>query len=169
MKKTNEGLDMENKCVFSRLKDDNGGFTLIEVLIAIAIFSVGFMAVGLMQLNSTNGNRKAQSVTYSSEWAQDQVEWLLPQGMMNTANYDAIVTTVPAQDADGIDNDYDGAVDEAGETGPLSISWTVNELDLKPNIGTDIYNYKIVTVTVTKTLGGETRTISLQNRIPKIV
>jgi prepilin-type N-terminal cleavage/methylation domain-containing protein len=160
---------MENKCMFSRLTDDNGGFTLIEVLIAIAIFSIGFMAVNMMQLNSARGNRRAQSVTYSSEWALDQVEWLLPSGMMNTANYDAIVTTVPPQDADGIDNDYDGAVDEAGESGPLSIRWTVDEVDLRPNIGTDIYNYKIVTVTVSKTLGGETRTINLQNRIPKIV
>ena len=148
---------------------DDRGFTLIEVLIALAIFSVGFLAVGLMQINSTGGNRRAQSVTYSSEWALDHVEWLLTQASVNNAAYDAIVSTVPAQDADNIDNNYNGVIDEAGESGPLSIQWTVNEVDLRPNIGTDIYNYKIITVTVSRTIGGETRTISLQNRIPKIV
>lgn len=145
------------------------GFTLIEVLVALAIFSIGFLAVGLMQLDATRGNRRAQSVTYNSEWALDRVEWLLTQGAVKVDAYDAIATTVPPQAADGIDNNYNGVVDEAGETGPLSIAWTVDEVDLQPNIGTDIYNYKVITVTVSKTLGGETRTISLQNRIPKIV
>ena len=148
---------------------DNRGFTLIEVLIALAIFSIGILAVGIMQINATRGNTKAQNVTYSSEWALGRAEWLLTQGSQSVANYDALVTTTPSQDADGIDNDYDGAIDEAGESGPLSISWTVTEVDLEPNIGTDIYNYKLVTVTVSKTFGSETRTISLQDRIPKII
>ncbi|WP_319525030.1 prepilin-type N-terminal cleavage/methylation domain-containing protein [uncultured Desulfosarcina sp.] len=160
---------MKNIRIFRKLYEDNSGFTLIEVLIALAIFSIGFLAVGLLQLDSAKGNRRAQSVTYSSEWALDRVETMLPQGMLSTTAYDSVATAAPAQDADGIDNNYNGTVDEAGETGPLSISWTVDEVDLKPSIGTDIYNYKIITVTVTKTLGGETRTISLQNRIPKIV
>ena len=145
------------------------GFTLIEVLVALAIFSVGILGVGMLQINATGGNKNAQSVTYSSEWALGQTEWLLTQGSASVSQYDGIVSTNPAQDADGIDNNYDGRIDEANEAGPLSISWTVNEVDLDPNIGTDIYNYKIITVTVTKTLGGEVRTISLQNRIPKIV
>ena len=160
---------MNNKRMFRNLRDNNRGFTLIEVSIALAIFSIGFLAVCLIQLDSTKGNRKAQSVTYSSEWAMDRVEDLLPQGMTNAAAYDAIASSTPAQGADGIDNNYNGRVDEAGESGPLSISWTVNEVDLQPSEGTDIYNYKIITVTVTKAQGGDTRTISLQNRIPKIV
>ena len=159
---------MKRQPMHRRMIGDEG-FTLIDVLIALAIFSVGFMAVGLMQINATGGNLKAQSVTYNSEWALDQVEWMLIQGSMNAAAYDAVVSAVPAQDADSIDNNYNGVIDEAGETGPLSIQWTVNEVDLEPNIGTDIYNYKVITVTVTKTFGSDTRTISLQNRIPKIV
>lgn len=154
---------------YKMLNTGESGFTIIEVLIAMAIFSIGILAVGMMQINSTGGNTNAQSVTYSSEWALGQAEWLLTQGAANVSAYDAIVTTNPPQALDGIDNNYNGQIDEAGETGPISISWTVNEVDLGPNIGTDIYNYKIVTVTVTKTLGGQTRTISLQNRIPKIV
>lgn len=160
---------MNNSKKYGMLDFDERGFTLIEVLIAMAIFSIGILAVGMMQINATGGNTRAQSVTYSSEWALDRVEWLLIQGTRDVAAYDAIGTTNPAQDADGIDNNYDGRIDEVGETGPLSISWTVNEADLEPTIGTDIYNYMLVTVTVTKTLGAQTRTISLQGRIPKIV
>jgi prepilin-type N-terminal cleavage/methylation domain-containing protein len=153
---------------WAAIKDERG-FTLIEVLVALAIFSIGILGVGLMQINATGGNKNAQSVTYSSGWALGQIEWLLTQGTADVTAYDAIVSTNPSQAADGIDNDYDGQIDEGGETGPLSVSWTVNEVDLEPNIGTDIYNYKVVTVTVTKSLSGQVRSISLQNRIPKII
>ena len=43
-----------------RKKIDSRGFTLIEVMIALAIFSIGIMAVGSLQLsnyrNNTTGN-----------------------------------------------------------------------------------------------------------------
>ena len=53
------------------------GFTLIEVLIALAIFSIGILAVGTMQLSSTSGNTSARIYTESSVWAQDMVEMLM--------------------------------------------------------------------------------------------
>ena len=39
------------------------GFTLIEVLIAMAIFSIGILAVGAMQISSTNSNAGARIQT----------------------------------------------------------------------------------------------------------
>lgn len=53
------------------------GFTLIEVLIALAVFSIGILAVGSMQLRSTGGNTKARILTEASIWAQDRVETLM--------------------------------------------------------------------------------------------
>ena len=53
------------------------GFTLIEVLIAMAIFSIGILAVGSMQLRSTSGNTNARIGTEASVWAQDRVETLM--------------------------------------------------------------------------------------------
>lgn len=58
-------------------KDKTGGYTLIEVLIAIAIFSIGIIGVGHMQLRSTSGNSTARIGTEASVWAQDQVETLM--------------------------------------------------------------------------------------------
>ena len=53
------------------------GFTLIEVLIAMAIFSIGILGVGTMQLRSTGGNTNARIGTEASVWAQDTVETLM--------------------------------------------------------------------------------------------
>lgn len=53
------------------------GFTLIEVLIALAIFSIGILAVGSMQLRSTGGNTNARVLTEASIWCQDRVETLM--------------------------------------------------------------------------------------------
>jgi len=53
------------------------GFTLIEVLIALAIFSIGILGVGSMQLKSTTGNTSARIRTEASIWAQDRVETLM--------------------------------------------------------------------------------------------
>ena len=53
------------------------GFTLIEVLIAMAIFSIGILGVGTMQIRSTTGNTSARIRTEASIWAQDRVETLM--------------------------------------------------------------------------------------------
>ena len=64
----------ENHRVYN---DKTGGYTLIEVLIAVAIFSIGIIGVGQMQLRSTSGNTNARIGTEASVWAQDQVETLM--------------------------------------------------------------------------------------------
>jgi len=52
------------------------GFTLIEVLIAMAIFSIGILAVGAMQISSTNSNAGARIQTEEYTWVVDQIERL---------------------------------------------------------------------------------------------
>jgi prepilin-type N-terminal cleavage/methylation domain-containing protein len=61
------------------------GFTLIEVLIAMAIFSIGILGVGTMQIRSTTGNTSARIRTEASVWAQDQVESIMLASYSNTA------------------------------------------------------------------------------------
>ena len=57
--------------------DKNGGYTLIEVLIAIAIFSIGILGVSNMQIRSTGGNTDARIGTEASVWAMDRAETLM--------------------------------------------------------------------------------------------
>ena len=61
------------------IKGINGrnGFTLIEVLVAMAIFSIGILAVASMQLAGTKGSSSARFSTEAAVLAQSQMESLL--------------------------------------------------------------------------------------------
>jgi prepilin-type N-terminal cleavage/methylation domain-containing protein len=56
---------------------ENKGFTMVEVLLAMAIFLIGFLAVGTMQISAVNGNSNARLRTSASILAGDIVEQLL--------------------------------------------------------------------------------------------
>ena len=53
------------------------GFSLIEVLIALTVFSVGILAVASMQTTATGGNAKAHYISEATGWAADRMEILL--------------------------------------------------------------------------------------------
>lgn len=80
------------------------GFTLVEVLIALAIFSLGILAVGAMQITSTNTNTGARIHTEESTWVVDQIE------RMTALSYDDAVLDAGTQSV---------------VQGPYTISWTV--------------------------------------------
>ena len=58
-------------------QDREAGFTLLEVIIAISILTVGLLAVASMQTAAIRGNDTAYRVTESVTWAQDRLEFLL--------------------------------------------------------------------------------------------
>ena len=60
-----------------RIIGDSKGFTIIEVLLAMAIFLIGFLAVGSMQIAAVNANASARMRTSASILAGDIVEQLL--------------------------------------------------------------------------------------------
>ena len=53
------------------------GFTLLEVIIAISILTVGLLAVASMQAAAIRGNSFANQATESTTWAQDKLEDLM--------------------------------------------------------------------------------------------
>ena len=87
-----------------REKRGHRGFTLIEVLIAMAIFSIGILAVGTLQITSTNSNASARIHTEEYTWVVDQIERL---------------TALPYDDTDLTTGDHSDV------RGPYNISWTV--------------------------------------------
>jgi len=64
------------RCRYGR-KPDQAGFTLMEVTIALAIFSVGIAAVLSMQLQAMDGTRTSRSSLEAGNLAQDRIERLL--------------------------------------------------------------------------------------------
>jgi len=59
-----------------RIKSE-AGFTLIEVVVAIAILTFGLLAVASMQSSAIQGNYRARLQTEATTWAQDRMEKLL--------------------------------------------------------------------------------------------
>jgi prepilin-type N-terminal cleavage/methylation domain-containing protein len=87
-----------------REKRGHRGFTLIEVLIAMAIFSIGILAVGTLQITSTNSNASARIHTEEYTWVVDRIE------RMTGLSYDDTDLT---------------AGDHSDVRGPYTVSWTV--------------------------------------------
>lgn len=53
------------------------GFTLIEVLIAIMVLTIGILATYTMQVSSIQGNATANQLTTASTLALDEIEQIL--------------------------------------------------------------------------------------------
>ena len=56
---------------------NNRGFTLVEVMIAIAIFLIGFLAIYALQIKATSGNTGARKATEAATRATNQLETLI--------------------------------------------------------------------------------------------
>ena len=69
--------DKERRAEMNEKQGREAGFTLLEVIIAISILTVGLLAVASMQTAALRGNDAAYRVTESATWAQDRLEFLM--------------------------------------------------------------------------------------------
>ena len=127
-----------------RMQTDIKGFTLIEVLIGMAIFSIGILAVAALQVSSTKGNSSARRITEATALAESQIEALMQ------LSYDHA-------DLNPANNPHESIQD------PYTINWNVTEIDLDAN-GTN--DSKTVNVTVSRGAVGD-REVSIQYIIPE--
>ena len=67
-------------------KADPAGFSIIECLIALSIFTIGILAVATLVLSSIGENASARRVTEAAALAEDCLEQLMAQ------SYEDIVT-----------------------------------------------------------------------------
>ena len=80
-----------------RRKINQCGFTLIEVLVSIAILAIGILAMGSMQIMSIRGNVHANQMTEASIVARDRMERLMAMAYTATT-MDAGLTQDTYQD-----------------------------------------------------------------------
>jgi prepilin-type N-terminal cleavage/methylation domain-containing protein len=81
------------------------GFSLIEVMFAMAIFAIGILAVAKMQLITSKSNRSAHQITQALLLVESQVERL-----KNVEDVTAL---------DAIDGDTDNNIDALGNPGGI--------------------------------------------------
>jgi prepilin-type N-terminal cleavage/methylation domain-containing protein len=74
--------------IFRIKRTDSKGFTLIEVLLAIAVFAIGILAVGSMQISATGNNLSARQRTEATLLAAQEIEELMLVAY-NSARLDA--------------------------------------------------------------------------------
>jgi len=127
-----------------RLKD-NKGFTLLEVIFAVSILTVGILAVAAMQSTSIRGNASAWGTSEATTIAMGQIESLMD---------------LPYDDADL----EDLGVDSHGPitNGRYNITWTVDDDEL-------ISRTKTVRVTVTWSNYGLNRNVSMTFTLGQVV
>jgi len=119
-----------------KLKNDQSGYTLIEILIAITIFAIGMLAVANMQILGIKGNATARVVTGASAWASDRIERII---------------SLPYDHADLAPGGHPAITPDP--QGRYTLSWQVTE-------NTPINNVKMIAVTIAWQDRGSNRSLT---------
>jgi hypothetical protein len=130
------------KRIFPKL-GDNRGYLLPEIMIAIGIFSIGFLAVGSMVISGTSNNASGNILTQATFLATETLERLksLPAA-------DLVPGASPVPDPNN-------PVDARGEPGGIyTRSWTIQDLAGSTTA-------RRIEVTVSWTRFGKVRTLTL--------
>ncbi len=117
-----------------RPKQSQTGFTILEVMIAMAIFAIGILGIAKLYIKSQTGNTSARTITQGTTYAQDRIERLM------SLPYDSIATNT-------------ATVTGASSNETYNISWTVTNNE-------PVTNTKQIALTVTWNDQGRTRTFS---------
>ena len=135
----------------------NDGFTLIEAIMAVAVFSIGILSIYLVQTTAVRGNATASGITTASNWASDQIEQLLALGYN-----DPLLADDDDNGTGGLGETVDtgGTVIADGSATSTDSRYTIywNVADNQP-----IPNIKQITVLVTMVERGVLKTISFNH------
>ena len=101
----------------SNSKSDQRGFSLIETMIALAIFSIGLLAVASLQITALTGTTKAGKITDATTVATDRIELL--SGL------------------DFTDSDLTAGTTHQITTGNCTVVWNITDVDFDADGDTD--------------------------------
>ena len=122
---------------------NNKGFTLIEVLVAIVIVSIGLLAVAGMQNTAIYGNASSRDATYAIQLAEEMVDRIRVNAGDTPEIYDNITTTICA----GSDPALGDCTQWQSRLQTSGLSSATGEVDVVTNV--PISETATITVTVT--------------------
>lgn len=94
---------------------DNNGYLLLEILMAVAIFSIGFLAVGTLIISTTRNNTTGNIITQATMLAAEQL-----QNLKDTTDIATLAT--------GTYTDSNNPIGDQGNPGGIyTRSWTVSD------------------------------------------
>jgi type IV pilus assembly protein PilV len=125
---------------------DNTGFNLIEVLMALAIFTVGILAIGSLQLAAIKRDSTARFSTGAAVLAQDPLERLI------ALRLDPDAAQLPEDLRSDLNHDPSRPFEDA--TGKYTVDWIVSPLH------NPINNAVSIDITVSWLERGDTRRIT---------
>lgn len=131
----------------SKKTKNSEGFTLIEVMIALAVLSIGIVGMMIMQGTGVKGNATANTITTGATFASDRIEQIFAM------DYDDLTDG----DGDGAGGLDDATVADADgndtSNAPYNVFWNVLEDYPMPLT-------KTIRVIVTRLERGQTKTVS---------
>jgi prepilin-type N-terminal cleavage/methylation domain-containing protein len=154
----------KKKKTYTRLKDDQG-FTLIETIIAMAIFAIGILAVAKMMDTATYSNASARRLTDAASIAMDRLENLISLPYDHADLQDTNGDGAAGLEETGGNADYEQILNNA-----YTLNWNIAPIDLDAdgdidNNGTGLPDAKTVTVIVSWRDRGRTRDLSITDYI----
>jgi type IV pilus assembly protein PilV len=105
---------MAERAGFKMTFHTDKGFTLLEVLVAIAILAFGLLAIATMQTTAIKGNARAISISEGVTVAQDWAEWI------GQRSYDD--ASLGDDTGDGDAGLYDGLADSDEQLGAVNLT-----------------------------------------------
>jgi prepilin-type N-terminal cleavage/methylation domain-containing protein len=143
------------------------GFTLLEIMLAVTIFSVGMLAVASMQVTAIRGNYFSGATTDATTLAADRLEKMMNMDYLDPDlnDTDGDGTGEDTAPVDGVDDDggnfglddTDAAADrsQTDASGTYTTCWNVAE-------NVPVNNTKTVNVIITWSDGGSQRSFAMQ-------
>lgn len=134
----------------TRIVNEQKGFTILEVLVAVSILTVGLLAVASMQVSAIRGNNLSTNVTCALALAEDKMEYLLCSDYNDPLLQDSIPgnnTNLSTITSGTVDHE-ELNIDETGAPGgQYRRIWNI--ANHNPITNDPIINNKVVTVIVT--------------------
>ena len=133
-------------------KNDNGGMTLVEVMVGMTVFAVGLLGLSKVLFSVMHSNLNSKSTVIATNLAHQRMEQIA-----GSLRYSAINTTnFPSEDY----NEIGGGAEEYA-----AFKRTVAIVDSLNAIGKSVI--KEITVTVERRDRGQTRNVQLKSCISR--